>query len=145
MRCGTLLATLALALVTVTCGDDAPTSPSSSSSSTTTSTSTVTFAGTLSVGGVRFYSFTNLASGSVTALLASVAGADTRLPLAVPLELGIGIPAGTGCATSTIQLVSAGLTSQMTLTLAAGTFCLRVADAGELRGPVSFAVRFTHP
>jgi len=29
--------------------------------------------------------------------------------------------------------------------LAAGTFCLRVADAGELRGPASFAVRFSHP
>ena len=29
--------------------------------------------------------------------------------------------------------------------LAAGVFCLRVADAGELRAPVTFAVRFTHP
>ena len=92
MRAGSLVATLALAFVTTACGDDTPTSPSSSS--TTTSTSTVTFAGTLSVGGARFYSFTNLESGSVTALLASVAGADTRLPLAVPLEMGIGIPAG---------------------------------------------------
>jgi hypothetical protein len=24
-------------------------------------------------------------------------------------------------------------------------FCLRVADAGELRAPVTFAIRFTHP
>ena len=143
MRAGSLVATLLLAFVTAACGDDTPTSPSSSS--TTTSTSTVTFAGTLSVGGARFYSFTNLESGSVTALLASVAGVDTRLPVAVPLELGIGIPAGTGCATTTTQRVSAGLISQMTATMAAGTFCLRVADAGELRVPVSFAVRFTHP
>jgi hypothetical protein len=33
----------------------------------------------------------------------------------------------------------------MTASLAAGVFCLRVADAGELRAPVAFAVRFSHP
>jgi hypothetical protein len=142
MRGVSLVAMVALAFVAAACGDETPTSPSSA---TTTSTSTVTFAGTLSVGGARFYSFTNLESGSVTALLASVAGVDTRMPLAVPLEIGIGIPAGTGCATSLTQLMSPALISQMTVTLAAGTFCLRVADAGELRVPVSFAVRFTHP
>ena len=133
--------TLIMALATAACGDDSPTSPSSS----TATTSTVTFAGTLATGGARFYSFTNTAAGPVTALLASVAATDTRLPLTVPLELGIGVPAGTGCATTTTQVVSPGLVSQMTVSLAAGTFCLRVADAGELPAPAAFAVRFTHP
>ncbi len=141
MRGAVLLITVVVAFVTVACGDDTPTSPSSS----TPTTSTVTFAGTLGVGGARFYSFTNAAAGSVTALLASVAAADTRLPLEIPLEVGIGVPAGTGCPTTTTQLVAPGLVSQMTVTLAAGTFCLRVADAGELRAPAAFAVRFSHP
>jgi hypothetical protein len=131
-----------LALVTAACGDDMPTSPSASS---TVSTSTVTFTGSLAVGGSRFYSFTNAAAGDVTVLLASVAAVETRLPLGVPLELGIGVPAGTGCGVTTTQLVSPGLVSQMNVSLAADTFCLRVADAGELRTPASFAVRFTHP
>jgi hypothetical protein len=142
MRGGALAITLALAIVTMGCGDDTPTSPSSTSSTTTSS---ITFAGTLDVGGSRFYSFTNTASGSVTALLASVAVADTRLPLTVPLEIGVGVPAGTGCATTVQQLVAPGLVSQLSVSLASGTFCLRVADAGELRAPVTFAVRFTHP
>ena len=68
MRGAALLITVAVAFVTVACGDDTPTSPSSS----TPTTSTVTFAGTLGVGDARFYSFTNAAAGSVSALLASI-------------------------------------------------------------------------
>jgi hypothetical protein len=136
------LALAILAAVTLACGDE--TSPTSPTDTTPVSTS-VTYAGTLDAGASRFYSFTNSAAGSVTAFLASVTSPDTKLPIAVPLELGIGVPAGTGCATTTTQLVAPGLVPQMTTSLAAGVFCLRVADAGELRAPVTFAVRFTHP
>ena len=139
-----LLAVAAVvSLLTAACGDD---EPSTSPSDTTTSTgTTITYAGTLDVGGARFYSFTNNAAGSVTAFLASVAAPDSRLPLAVPLELGVGVPAGTDCATTTTQVVTAGLATQLSASLAAGVFCLRIADAGELRAPATFAVRFTHP
>jgi hypothetical protein len=137
-----LLIAAVLAVVTIACGDDeSPTEPSS----TTSTATTVTYTGTVDAGGSRFYSFTNAAAGSVTAFLASVTAKDSRLPLATPLELGIGIPAGTDCATTVTQIVSPGLVSQMTASLAAGVFCLRVADAGELRAPVTFAVRFSHP
>jgi hypothetical protein len=137
-----LLTIALLAALAVACGDDqSPTEPSS-----TTSTATaVTYAGTIDVGGSRFYSFSNAAAGSVTAFLASVTSPDTRLPVGVPLEIGIGVPAGTGCSTTTTQIVTPGLVSQMTVSLASGVFCLRVADAGELRAPVAFAVRFSHP
>jgi hypothetical protein len=141
MKARVLIATV-LAVVTIACGDDeSPTEPSS----TTSTTTTVTYAGTIDAGGSRFYSFTNAAAGSVTAFLASVTAVDSRLPLATPLELGIGVPAGTDCATTITQIVSPALVSQMTASLAAGVFCLRVADAGELRAPVTFAVRFSHP
>jgi len=137
-----LLIVALLAALAVACGDD----PSSTApSSTTSTTTTVTYAGTIDVGGSRFYSFSNAAAGSVTAFLASVTSPATRLPVAVPLEIGIGVPAGTGCSTTTTQIVAPGLVPQMTVSLAAGVFCLRVADAGELRAPVSFAVRFNHP
>ena len=137
-----LLLIAALTVLAAGCGDD----DSATAPTTTTPTvSTVTYTGTLDAGGSRFYSFTNTAAGSVTAFLASVTAADGKLPLALPLEIGIGVPAGTGCATTTTQVVAPGLATQMTASLAAGVFCLRVADAGELRGPVSFAVRFSHP
>jgi hypothetical protein len=137
-----MLTMAVVAVLTVACGDDAsPTSPTD----TTPVATSVTYAGTLDVGASRFYSFTNTAAGSVTAFLASVTSPDTRLPIGAALELGIGVPAGTGCATTTTQVVAPGLVSQMTVSLAAGVFCLRVADAGELRAPVTFAVRFTHP
>jgi len=137
-----LLIVALLAALAVACGDD----PSSTApSSTTSTTTTVTYAGTIDVGGSRFYSFSNAAAGSVTAFLASVTSPATRLPVAVPLEIGIGVPAGTGCSTTTTQMVAPGLVPQMTVSLAAGVFCLRVADAGELRAPVAFAVRFSHP
>ena len=131
-----------LAALAAGCGnDDSPTEPTT----ITTTTTTVTYAGTIDPGGSRFYSFTNSEAGSVTAFLASVTAADGRQPLSTPLELGIGIPGGTDCSTTTTQIVSPGLVTQMSVSLAAGVFCLRVADAGELRAPVTFAVRFIHP
>jgi len=141
MKARALIAAV-LAVMTMACGDDeSPTEPSS----TTSTATTVTYTGTIDAGGSRFYSFTNAAAGSVTAFLASVTATDSRLPVAVPLEIGVGVPAGTDCATTTTQIVAPGLVSQMTVSLAAGVFCLRVADAGELRAPVTFAVRFSHP
>jgi hypothetical protein len=137
-----LLTVALLGALAIACGkDQSPTQPSSTASTTTT----VTYAGTIDVGGSRFYSFSNAAAGSVTAFLASVTSPDTRLPVVAPLEIGVGVPAGTGCSTTTTQVVAPGLVSQMTVSLAAGVFCLRVADAGELRAPVAFAVRFSHP
>ena len=139
-----LLTVALLAALTAACGNDSPTSPTETTS-TSTATS-ITYTGTLEPGASRFYSFTNAAAGSVTAFLASVtATTDSRVPLAVPLELGVGMPAGTGCATTTTQVVGPGLVSQLSVSLAAGVFCLRVGDPGELKSPVSFAVRFTHP
>ena len=133
-----------VALLAAGCGNNTATSPTSTSSTTAT-TSSITFAGTLNPGDFRFYSFTLSTAGSVVALLASVTDARTHLPLPVSLEIGIGIPAATDCATTTMQVLSAGLVSQMTVPLSTGTFCLRVADIGELTAPATFAVRFTHP
>ena len=139
-----LLTIALLAALTVACGDN-KTSATSPTSTTTTSATTVIYTGTIDVGGSRFYSFTNVAAGTVTAFLASVTSPDTKLPVDVPLQIGIGTPVGTDCVTTTTQIVSPALVPQMSASLAAGVFCLRVADAGELRAPVSFAVRFSHP
>ena len=132
----------ALAAFSVGCGDeDSATAPTDTEQVFTS----VTYTGTLDAGAARFYSFTNNASGSVTAFLASVTSVDSKQPVALPLEIGIGIPAGTGCATTTTQLVTPGLATQLSASLAAGVYCVRVADAGEIKAPITFAVRFVHP
>jgi hypothetical protein len=141
MRARLLMLAVAAALSAACGDDDSPTEPTDMTATTTS----ITYTGTIDVGGSRFYSFTNSVAGSVTAVLASVTAPETRLPVAVPLEIGVGVPAGTGCATTTTQIVSPSLVSQMSVSLAAGVFCLRVADAGEVKAPVSFAVRFVHP
>lgn len=128
-------------LLAVACGDNAssPTSP------TTTTAVTELLIGSLSVGGSRFYSFTLSSAGTVSVMLASVTSPITGSPVAKALEIGVGVPAGTGCATTTAQSAAAALTSQMIVSLQAGTFCVRVADTGELTSAVNFALRFTHP
>ena len=141
-RLSTIVLAAALAAA---CGNNSSTATSPTTTTTTPTTTTVTFAGTLDVGGSRFYSFSNNAAGSVTAFLASVTASGSPLPLAIPLELGIGVPAGTGCATTMTQVVTPELVTELTDSLAAGVFCLRVADAGALKAPVTFAVRFSHP
>ena len=131
-----------LAVFCAGCGDeDSATAPTDTEQVFTS----VTYTGTLEAEAARFYSFTNNAAGSVTAFLASVTSVDSKQPVAVPLEIGIGIPAGTGCAATTTQLVTPGLVTQLSASLAAGVYCVRVADAGEMKAPITFAVRFVHP
>ena len=141
MRCEFLFA-LALTAVVPACGDDSPTSPSTTSVQTTT---TVTYVTTVPLGGSRFYSFTVSAAGTVSAMLASVASPITGAPLAVPLEMSFGTPAGTDCAGEQSVTTDAALGIQLTTSLSAGVHCLRVADAGYLRDVARVAVRFTYP
>jgi hypothetical protein len=106
---------------------------------------TRTFTGSLAVGASRFYSFAVSSGGTITASLASVTSDRDGLPLDTILELGIGFPAGTGCAVTATKNVSAGLTAQLLSSATGGVHCVRVADVGDMTAPVKFAVRFSHP
>jgi hypothetical protein len=130
-----LLAGLALG-----CGSDSvPTSP------TVVDVSTQVFSGTLAVGATRFYSFTVISGGTISASLASVTSAQDNTVLDAVLELGIGFPAGTGCAVTTTKNVSPALTTQVLTSGEPGIHCVRIADVGDLTAPIKFAVRFAHP
>ncbi|HUF47382.1 MAG TPA: hypothetical protein VMM93_06155 [Vicinamibacterales bacterium] len=104
-------------------------------------TVTETFSGTVAVGGSRFYSFVVLPAGTVSLMFGSLtpAGADT--PMATQMAIGIGFPQGTGCTVSSSTLLSPGLTYQSTVSLGEGTYCVNIADAGNLSGPADFAIR----
>lgn len=137
---GLLVATLAAG----GCGKS-PTSPTDTASTTTPATPAgTTFVSTLDVGGVRFYSFTTLAEGVVSVMLGSVTIPATNLPADVSVDVAIGVPAGTDCTPQYSATLTPALVPQLSQDVAAGTYCIRVSDGGELTAPVRFVVRFTH-
>jgi hypothetical protein len=130
-----------LATIAMGCngGTNTPTGP------TAVNITTQTFTGSLAVGASRFYSFTVASGGTITASLASVSAAESGETLDAILELGLGFPAGTGCAVTTTRNVAPALTTQLLTSAGPGVHCVRVADVGDLTVPVRFAVRFAHP
>ena len=132
-----------VALVSARCGRslDTPTTPT-----TTAATSrTAHFGGSLTVGETRFYSFTITQAGTITAMLASITSPRTGAALDTELGLGIGRPAGTGCALSASVNTTAALKAHLQESAAAGIYCINVSDVGRLTGDVDFVVRFTYP
>jgi hypothetical protein len=134
----------ALAIAAIACANDT-TSPSSTTTETTTVTQSELFTGSLSPRESSFYSFTTTTAGTVAITLASVTVSRPGPPTDVQMELGIGQPAGTGCALTSSLNASAGLVAQLTSPVETGIYCVNVSDPGTLTAPVSFAVRIAHP
>lgn len=134
---------LAAAVSAAAC-DEPPNAPTTPTLTILTPITEV-WAGTLAVGATRFYSFTVRQSGTVAVTLASVMSApDTAAP-ETPLELGFGVPAGTGCALHQVVTARPALIPQLTRSAADGIYCVRVRDIGALSKDVGFAVRIVHP
>lgn len=125
------------------CGDDTSTPTSASSATAVALTSTV-FAGVVQVSGSRFFSYTVGTPGTVTVMLASLTTGAGAVA-AHRLELGIGIPAGTGCSVQQVTTTAPTLVPQLTQDATAGTYCVNVADAEGLPAPMNFAIRIVHP
>jgi hypothetical protein len=133
------LPVLLFALAASACGEAAET-PTSASPATPT---TVLFSGTLQPQSTRFYSYSLTSAGSVTAMLASLE--RNGVPVGHALELGLGIPAGTGCATSVVSHTTTSLVPQLRQDASTGTYCVRISDVDGLPGPLVFTIRVIHP
>jgi len=132
-----------VALSCAACGDN-PTSPSDTSSTTAT-TSTSGFELTVAPRSDGFYSFTTSSDGPVTITLASVTIGRSASAVPVAMRIGLGVPVGEGCSVTTAIDVTPSLTAQLGLaTVTAGTYCIDVADIGNLSTDAVVAVRFTH-
>ena len=130
-----------LVLLTLTgCNKDTTTSPTST---TTTTQATILFSGSLEPRTSRFYSYTLTTSGTVSALLASVE--RNGKPTSTPLELGIGVPAGTGCAVLAVTYGGPTLVPQIKQDFSTGTYCVRIADVDGLPQAATFTIRVIHP
>src|SRR5262249_24056501 len=123
------------------CGSEStPTSPDAASAPTT-----VLFTWTLGVHESSFYSFTVAETETVRLTLSCITGTSRATALGTALGFGLGIPAGTGCAMTSEITTDARLTAQIVETHVPGIYCVNVFDAGNLDGPVQFAVRINHP
>lgn len=127
------------------CGNDsAPTTPTPTTTTTVNPPSvTEVWENSLAVGGTRFYSFTVGLNGTVNVTLERLTegGADST----AQLNLGTGLPAGTGCNVAGTSAVSAGPEPQVSTTSAPGVYCARVSDPGNLALPASFRILIAHP
>lgn len=124
--------------------------PTSASTTTTTTTQTAAeasvseaFNGTVAVNGFRFYAFEVGAYGTVNVTLDRVGGGG--VPTSVWVGLGIGVPEGTDCSTTTSLNTQSGSGPHISTTLSAGTYCARIYDIGNLAAPASFGVTIAHP
>src|SRR5207237_8273643 len=118
-----------VAVPAAACGN-APTPPSRSS--TTPPIKTERFDAILLPRTSAFFSFQVGGTGSVSINLASLSA--LARPGAVPavMEIGYGVPAGEGCSIQNSVRTTPGLTSQLTGTLAAGTYCANIRDLGSV-------------
>jgi len=136
------LACLCLLLTSVACSDPPATTPTP----VLNTVSTETFVSTLSPGGSTFYSFNVGASGGTVSLtLASVTAGSAGALVRTPVGLGIGTPAGEGCAMTSAVNATIALTAQLSTNANPGTTCVNIYDVGGLTSTVTFAVRIVHP
>lgn len=137
-------AILALAVATAGCKSSGNTTEPTATAAEPTITES--FRSVLPVGGSRYYSFAFARTGRVDATLTEIGG--DGVPPTVIVYLGIGTPGGTTCnaTTSPVQVSGDGqITTQVSQSLDAGTYCVLITDTGNLFSPATFAVSILHP
>jgi len=129
---------LSIATVAIAGCDDAATA----TSPTTTSPVTDTWPGQIPVGGSATRSFSSASSGTATITLTQVGP-----PADVVVGLGVGIPHADGTACYLTQSMETGASSapQITVSVEAGAYCVRVYDIGRLTSQVAFGVTIVRP
>lgn len=136
-----LVFTLSIALCAA-CGSS-PTSPTSTTSSS--SPTTENFELLIPPQSDRFYSFSVSQAGDVKVGLMSVTLVPSPAAWSTVLRVGVGVPAGEGCAVTDAVDVAPALMPQLTVSASTGIHCIDVADPGTLPSAALVAVRYSHP
>lgn len=136
------LALTCAAFATLGCSDT-PTSPSTTTTTVVEPTIIEDFSGAIGLGTSSFYSFTVVQAGTVQVTFSSVGGSN--VPATVWMGLGIGQPSGEDCVTTNAINIQAGSSPQLTGTYAAGVYCVKITDIGNLVAPARFAISIAHP
>ena len=114
----------------------APTQPPLVSQATTQ-----VFTGTLSPGGTQSVAI-NVGSVPIRVSLSSLTD-SAGTPLPQSLRLTFGVPQGTGCGALHTTTTPANLSTHLQMLVTGGTFCIGVADIGQLSGDATYAIRVT--
>jgi hypothetical protein len=123
----------------IACGGDTPTTPT-----TPVATTTDVFTGSLNLGETKIHAFTVTASGTAELTLASLTVAGQVIPQ--PVTIGIGTPSEATCSLSTSISIRPALTYQVGYAVTAGSFCVSIADAGNvLVNSATYSLRLVHP
>ena len=145
----------ALALATSACNEPtfvSPTTPSITvalAASTTAEpvpaapTSSRLYEGTLVPGTSQYYSFSFTTYGGVLVTLEGLS--DESGPISVPVEVALGTPRGTECSALTIVAAIPFDQPHISDTLQGGTYCVRIADPGQLPRQLDFSIRIDTP
>jgi hypothetical protein len=131
------------AVMAASCGNsDTTTTPT-----TTTDTRTNEIvANTLNVGQSQFYSFSTLTQGQTDITLVSLRPTGSvNVTLSPTVGLGLGTPQGTDCALSNATNTTPALTAQLSVATNVSTYCVKIADIGNLTGAVDYTIRVLHP
>lgn len=132
---------LAMSIAAAACGDDAVTPTSPSIPEESVDRASRLFTGTLAPRGSAFFSFTVAQDSGVFLTLASVTPTSGRGTVETPIDLGLGVPRGTGCAVTRTIATPPDFAAQIREWRAAGVHCVSVSDPGRLAADVAFAVR----
>jgi hypothetical protein len=96
---------------------------------------------TIAPGGNTTYAFTVSETSTIGVTLASITSVATGEIVPSALTIGLGTPSGSTCTPTTSINTGVALSAQITSSLAAGAYCVKVTDVSGLPAPVTFAVR----
>jgi hypothetical protein len=131
------------AVAAASCGSNNTTT---SPTTTGDTRSTETFGATLNVGQSQFYSFTTISPGTTDITLVSIRpSGSVATTLSPVVGLGLGTPQATDCALSNATNTTPGLKAQLSVPTSVSTYCVKIADIGNLTGPVDYNIRVVHP
>lgn len=127
------------ALSGAACNGSTGTSPSTTGSA---GAAVDTFVGQFAVGGSASRTFTVSTAGEVAVTLR-----EAGPPVDIVMGLGIGIPSASnvGCHQTHTLLVVPSTTPQLRASVDAGTYCVRIFDAGTMTTTVAFTISIDHP
>ena len=134
---------VAFSAVLAGCGNSGTTT---TPTTTTDTRSNETFGATLNVGQSQFYSFTTISPGTTDITLVSIRPSGSVASTLSPvMGLGLGTPQATDCALSSAINTTPALKAQLSVATSVSTYCVKIADIGNLSGPVDYTIRVVHP
>ena len=101
------------------------------------------FSGSLPLKGAAFYSFS--VTGSGTSYLSLISLKEGGVDSTAKVTVGLGIPRGTSCTTSSVLSVQADGSLSLTGTTDRGVHCAIIFDPGNLTQTATFSLNIVHP